>query len=328
MKNIILYIIGIVLFCFILPIIFTEQFILIETTELSDSVEVNNNEEYKYPKNDKIKVFFMNENLINEIGLDEYLYGVVSAEMPANYEQEALKAQAIVARTYTLFKIENNSSKHGEAAICTDSKCCQAWISKEERLQKWEEDKKEEYWNKIVKAVDETKGKVIKYEGNLINAFFHSNSGGKTEVPINVWGGTEYPYLQVVETSGENNYSQYKSEVEFTKDELIKKLKNKYDGIELELNQIRIIERYDSGRIKTIRFGNIEISGVEARNVLELKSANFEYILEDNKIKFVVYGYGHGVGMSQTGADSLAKEGNDYNKIIEHFYMGVKIENY
>ena len=125
--------------------------------------------------------------------------GVVAAEMPANYEEEALKAQAIVARTYTVYKI-TKGGKHSNADICNDPGCCQAWISKEDRFAKWNELDRENNWNKIVSAVDSTAGKIITYEGQPINAFFHSNSGGTTEIPINVWGGSGYPYLQVVQS--------------------------------------------------------------------------------------------------------------------------------
>ena len=325
MKNAVLLVMGAILICFVIPILFTEQLVLSNTIEVIDNAI---NEEYQYSINDNVKVLFSDTNEIKEIQLDEYLYGVVAAEMPASYEMEALKAQAVVARTYTLYKVENNANKHGEAAICTDSKCCQAWISKEDRLEKWPDELREEYWNKIVEAVDNTKGEVITYNGSLINAFFHSNSGGKTELPVNVWGGGDYPYLQVVETSGEDEYSQYKSEAEFTKEELINKLKDRYNDIELDFSNIEILERYESGRIKTIKFGNKEIAGVEARTLLELKSANFDFIIDGDKIKFIVYGYGHGVGMSQTGADKLAKNGSHYKEIIKHFYTDVEIENY
>lgn len=257
MKNAVLLVAGAILLCFIIPILFTEQFVLENSVEV---VENAVSEEFAYTKSNIIKVLFTQDNEIREIDIDEYLYGVIAAEMPASYELEALKAQAVVARTYTLYKVENNANKHGEASICTDSSCCQAWISKQDRLEKWPEEEREEYWKKIATAVDSTKGKVITYEGNLINAFFHSNSGGKTEQPVNVWGGTDYPYLQTVETSGEEGYSQYQSQVEFTKDELQSKLKEKYSDIELELNDIEIIERYESGRIKTIKFGNKEIA--------------------------------------------------------------------
>lgn len=323
MKNIILYTIGGILLCFFIPILFTEKFV---TTNADTNESIV--EETVKKESPIIKVLFTKENEVKELALDEYLYGVVSAEMPVNFEMEALKAQAVVARSYTLFKMENNSTKHGEASICNESTCCQAWISKEDRLNKWEESERENNWNKITEAVDITSGEIITYDGKVINAFFHANSGGKTETPVNVWGGGNYPYLQTVETAGEDAYSQYKSEAEFTKEELTEKLKTKYSNVKLELDEIKVLEKFDSGRIKTIKFGNIEIAGVEARTLLGLKSANFDFFIEENKIKFTVYGYGHGVGMSQTGADSLAKEGKSYQDIIKHFYTGVEIENY
>ena len=144
---------------------------------------------YDYKKYDTIKLLHQNNDKIEEIGLDEYLYGVVSGEMPASFEEEALKAQAVVARTYTIYKIVNNDGKHKDADICDSPSCCQAWISKEDRLERWKEEEREEYWNKIVNAVNSTQGKIITYEGKPINAFFHSNSGGKTELPVDVWGG-------------------------------------------------------------------------------------------------------------------------------------------
>ena len=246
--------------------------------------------------------------------------------MPVSFEEEALKAQAIVARTYTIYKIIQGS-KHENADICDDSKCCQAWISKEDRLAKWDDNKKEEKWNKIVKCVKDTEGKIVTYDNKPINAFFHSNSGGKTEVPINVWGGEEYPYLQVVETIGENEYQQYSSTAEFTKEELINKIKEKHNNLVLNnLNEVKIVEYTESLRVKTIQVGNIMLSGVELRMILELKSTNFNININDNKIRFDVIGYGHGVGMSQTGADVLAKKGYLADDILKHFYIGVEIK--
>ena len=249
--------------------------------------------------------------------------------MPAKYDIEALKAQAIVARTYTIYKI-TTSKKHKEdnADICDDSTCCQAWISKEDRLKKWKEKESQSNWNKIIKSVNETKGKIITYNGKPINAFFHSNSGGKTEVPFYVWGGEGYPYLQVVETAGEENYSQYKSEAEFTKSEFEKKIKEKYPKFKINYKEkdcIKIEERDSSNRVITVKIGNLKLSGVETRTLLGLRSANFEIDISDNKIKFTVIGYGHGVGMSQTGADALAKQGKKYDEIINHFYKDVEI---
>lgn len=145
-----------------------------------------------------------------------------------------------------------------------------------------------------------------------------------------MWGGSGYPYLQVVETWGEENYSQYSSEVELTKEEVIDKIKKTHSEIQIEFskeNSIEVLEYTESGRIKTIRFGNVNLSGVEARSIFGLKSANFEVEINE-KVKFKVKGYGHGVGLSQTGSDSMAKEGKKYEEIIKHFYKDVEIINY
>ena len=290
-----------------------------------DNKEVTNNQNNKYSN---IKLLHTKTNEVEEIGLEEYIKNVVSGEMPADFEIEALKAQAIVARTYTLYKI--NDKKHGNADICDDSKCCQAWISKEGRLAKWEESERENRWRKIEQCVEETKGKVITYNNQPINAFFHSNSGGTTEIPKEVWGGDNFPYLQVVQTAGEEGYTQYSSEVSYTNNDLLIKLKEKYSDIQIDFNSnedIKILEYTGSGRVRTIKFGNHNLSGVETRNILGLKSANFEIIKNAGIINFKVKGYGHGVGMSQTGADSLAKEGKNAEDIIKHFYKDVEIKD-
>jgi len=350
MKKIISYIFFIILLCFFIPIIFTNKSDIVDTFSLNvlGSLEEHNLtqseaiaeallENYNYEKYNTINLLHQGTGEIQSINFDEYLCGVISAEMPASYELEALKSQAIVARTYTLYKIIN-SKPHGEdVSICDSFQCCQAWISKEERFNKWDDALENEYWNKIVTAVNETKGKVITYEGKIINAFFHANSGGKTEIPINVWGGTNYPYLQVVETSGEEGYTQYSSEVEMTIEEFVNKLKEKYEDLVVDIakvtevqdenEEIKVLEYTESGRVKTLKVGNKNIAGTEVRSVLGLKSTNFDMEIDftNNKIKFNVIGYGHGIGMSQTGADAMAKQGSTCEQIIKHFYVGVEI---
>ena len=196
------------------------------------------------------------------------------------------------------------------ADICDSSLCCQAWITKENRLARWDENEREKNWLKIEDAVNSTIGKVVLYNKEPINAFFHSNSGGSTDSSVNVWGG-DYPYLQSVATSGEDIYSSYKSEVTLSKDDLIQKMHDAYNNFEIDFSKedaIKILEYTEGGRIKTLKIGNINLSGVEARSIFELKSAKFEINLEGDNIKFSVLGYGHGVGLSQCGSDSLAKE--------------------
>ena len=324
MKKIILYLLLIIILVFAIPLLFTKRGIVVETSSIEEKIEDTILVESQ-PKN-IIKLLHNETMEVEDVEFEKYLVNVVSAEMPATYELEALKAQAVVARTYTLYKIKNGS-KHEGADICDSSACCQAWISKENRLARWEEDVKDSNWAKIEEAVNTTKGKFVTYNGEPINAFFHSNSGGMTEIPSNVWGGS-FEYLQTVQTSGEEAYSGYSSEIIVSKDELIQKMLEKYSDFQInfeEENCIEILELNESKRVKKIKIGNKELSGVEIRAIFALKSANFSFEINDDNIKFFVIGYGHGVGLSQIGSDSLAKQGYDYISIIKHYYKNVEI---
>jgi stage II sporulation protein D len=200
-------------------------------------------------------------------------------------------------------------------------------MSKENRFSRWAEADRIKNWNKIENAVNSTIGNVILYNGEPINAFFHSNSGGSTESSVNVWGG-DYPYLTVVETSGEEAYSSYESEVIISKDDLVQKMHDSYENFKINFdldNYIQILENTESGRVKKMKIGNIELSGVEARTVFGLKSAKFTIKLDGDNIIFSVLGYGHGVGLSQCGSDSLAKQGMNYKEIINYYYKDVEI---
>jgi len=330
LKKLLIYLLGVIVICFILPVILTTKKInVVENVETTSvPIDTNKSNIYIYNKYATIKLLHTNTGEVEELPIDEYLYGVVSAEMPVDYEIEALKAQAIVARTYTIYQINNSGGKHEEADMCDNATCCQAWISKEDRMNRWEEDVREENWNKIELAVNETAGKIIVYNGEPIDAFFHSNSGGKTEIPVNVWGGTDYPYLQSVETSGEEGYEQYNSTVTISKSDLMNKLKEKYQNVEInfeELEPIKIIDRTEGERVKTIKIGNIEMAGTEARSFFGLKSTNFDISVDTDNVTFTVIGYGHGVGLSQTGSDSMAKNGSSCEEIIKHFYTDVNI---
>ena len=347
MKRIILLFIIFLVLIFIIPTLFSQKVVQssakaeikeAEALESEDNQQKSeeesgtdeiNKENYDYKEYTTIKLLHKNDNSVQELPLDEYLLGVVSGEMPATFEQEALNAQAIVARTYTIYMIKNGR-KHEEADICDSASCCQAWITKEDRLARWDENVREENWKKIEKAVYSTKGKIITYNGEVIDAFFHSNSGGMTETPAGVWGGTNYPYLQSVATAGEDAYDQYSSEVVLTKEDFKKKILESHSDFSIDFSQencIQITEYTDSNRVKTVKVGNLNLSGVEMRTLLGLRSTNFTFTVEGDNIKFEVIGYGHGVGMSQTGADSMAKQGSNCEEIIKHFYTGVEIVN-
>ena len=285
-KKLIIYVVFLVIFVKCFSIVFQT-----ETEETVSEEIVATYEEFDYGDYTNIKLLHTDTGEIEELELDVYLYGVVSAEMPASYELEALKAQAVVARTYTIYKIANGSTHSEQGAdICDSSSCCQAWISKENRLARWNESERESNWQKIEDCVNSTIGKVILYNGEPINAFFHSNSGGSTETSENVWGGS-LPYLQVVETSGEEAYSSYSSEVSVSKDELIQKMLDKYSTFEIDFteeNAIEILETTDSGRVKKIKIGNVEISGTDCRTIFGLKSAKFNVSIDGDTITFSV----------------------------------------
>ena len=287
-RRTIIYIVIFMVICLLLPILITKKEKVVVSKEVinmeNEIVEEKEPAKYDYKEFNIIKLLHTSTSEIEELYLDDYMYCVLAAEMPANYEIEALKAQAVVARTYTIYNIKN-VHKHIEADMCDNPSCCQAFITKEDRFSKWEKENCEYNWNKIVRAVDETAGKIITYNNEPINAFFHANSGGETEIVSNVWGGADYPYLQAVATGGEDAYKQYSSVVSLTKEELVEKLKQVHPEILINFNEenpIEIMEYTDSGRIKTIRFGNIELSGVETRSILGLKSAKFSVNIGEN----------------------------------------------
>ena len=317
MKKIIIYLLCIVLCVIIIPIIFTKEFKIEETSK---------DIPFDYGEYSVIKLLHVQDGSVEELDLDKYLYGVVASEMPASFEIEALKAQAVVARTYTIYQMINNF-KHENANICDSSLCCQAWMSKENRFARWEESKSNNYWNKILESVNETKGKIIYYKNNPINAFFHSNSGGTTELAKNVWGG-DYPYLQCVKIDGENNYSSYSSSVTIMKDKLVETMLKTFSDFSINFDEsdfIKINSYTESGRVKEMKIGNKLLSGVDVRKIFSLKSTNFNISVKDDEILFSVIGHGHGVGLSQCGSDVLAKAGKNYEEIIKYYYKDIEI---
>ncbi|MDE5831347.1 MAG: SpoIID/LytB domain-containing protein [Clostridia bacterium] len=239
MKKIVIYIAVVIGICFLIPIFFTVKFKLKEINTVIEVPELSV-EKYTYSDFGTIRLLHTKTGEIEEKPLDEYIVEVVSAEMPAHYEMEALKAQSVAARTYTIYKILSGTS-HENADLCDSANCCQAWISKEDRLARWDEHKMEN-WNKIVEAVNATVGEVIAYEGKVINAFFHANSGGMTENVSDVWGGKNLPYLEPVEVLGEDAYPQYLSSVVVSKEEFIQKLKEKYENININFNEESWVE--------------------------------------------------------------------------------------
>ncbi len=240
--------------------------------------------------------------------LDRYILGVVLAEMPADFAPEALKAQAVVARTYAL-KRYYASDKH-TYAVCTDSTCCQAYCCPEEKYP-------QEAVRKAAQAVEATSGQVLTYNGELIEATYFSCSGGRTEDAVAVWGG-EIPYLQAVDSPGEENAASYLKSVRFSIQELAQILqKDRLAG-----DFIGEITYTSGGGVDTIVIGDTTYTGVEIRRLLGLNSTAFTITALGDTVTVTTKGYGHRVGMSQYGADAMARAGNSYTQILAHYYQG------
>lgn len=281
-----------------------------------------------------VNVYLADQKKTVKMNLEDYLVGVVAAEMPASYDIEALKAQAVAARTYAMgraVKLYGSSeTAHNGADVCTSPAHCQAWISKDTAMRRWGLFTSFKYWNKICKAVNETSGQIIEYNNVIINPLFHSNSGGHTENVEDVWSGTAEPYLRGVESPGEDTFSEYKSEVVFEQSDMVKTLKAFNPEFELTTKDILSsieVKKYSSGdRVMELQIGNMTIKGTDFRKIFQLKSANFKIEkLKNGKIAITTIGYGHGVGMSQCGADYLAKQGDTYLDILKYYYKGVQL---
>lgn len=256
---------------------------------------------------------FKSSNLNNE-KLENYVIGVVAAEMPASFSFEALKAQAVAARTFAYNKISNNILNYDE--LINDKG--QAYISVDEMKDKWKDSFANNY-DKISKAVLDTKGEIITYNDKPIMSYYFSVSNGKTEESSNVF--SNQPYLLSVDSSWDINSKEYEKNMYMSKEEILKKL-----GIKDNDLRISNIEHNSSNRIKSININGILYSGIDIRKKLGLRSTDFSFDLEENQVKIKTNGYGHGVGMSQYGANYLANQGKNYKEIIKYYYNGVNIK--
>lgn len=299
------------------------------------SEQVGNNfntkvEDIKIDGTDVVKVYITEKDKIEEVNLEEYICSVVSGEMPASFEMEALKAQAVVARTYLASKRVNKCTKAKGADIC-DSVHCQVYMPKSVRMELWTTDTRDEYWSKISEAVNQTKDQVLSYNAELVlYPQFFSTSSGKTENSVDLYWA-DIPYLKSVESSGEEIAPKFTSEKVISIEDFISKFKESYgehglDESNIEAN-IEVVSRSQAGSVKEINIAGESIRGQDFRFLMGLNSSNFIYSISGGNITFNCKGYGHGVGMSQWGANVMAKEGKTYEEIIKHYYTGVQITN-
>ncbi len=306
MKKILLFML--LLFCILILLPAFLAICLFKPAEYTDTKE-----------NPTVRVLHSDSGSIESENIETYLIGVVAAEMPASFHSEALKAQAVAARTYIynhMVSVEKNTD-HPEADVCTDSAHCKAWLSdtalRTEMGDNWYAD----YYGKIEDAVRSTTGEIITYDNEPIVAVFHSTGSGRTENSADVWGG-DLPYLKSVESSGDSASPKFSSTVTVSKDKICKTLGVTDTGV-------YAYTRSEGGAVLTVNIGGYLFRGVDIRSYFDLNSANFEIEETDTDYIFHVTGNGHGVGMSQYGANAMAQAGNDYITILTTYYTDVAI---
>lgn len=262
---------------------------------------------------------------VEEIPLEEYLVGVLLSEIPVSFPMEAMKAQAVAARTFALRQME--AGKHEDWDLCAESSCCQAWSSREELEGKFGS-QMDEAWETALLAVQLTSGQVMTYEGELIEAVYFSCAGGQTEDAVAVWG-SEVPYLQSVSSPEKDVGQAYASEVVMTAAEFRASMMALDSTLELEGTAATWFgenTRTRGGGVASIEIGGQWYSGTQLRAALGLRSTNFTVSVSEEIIIFQVLGFGHRVGMSQYGAAELAESGLDYGQILTHYYTGITVE--
>ena len=262
---------------------------------------------------------------VRELPMNEYLQAVLRAEMPASFEQQALCAQAVAARTYTLYKLQNGGNHGDTADICGDSTCCQAYLDKDAAAKNWGA-QTELYEAKIENAVSMTDGQVMLYQDQPILAVFHSSSAGLTKSSGEVWT-QDLPYLQSV-TSPENGgeIPNYYSRVELTEAEFREtflKAHPEADFSAAPQQWVTGLTVTEGSNVQSVTIGGVTVRGAEVRRIFSLRSASFEIEVKDGNVVFYVTGFGHGVGMSQYGANEMAKQGSGWQEILEHYYTGI-----
>ncbi len=265
---------------------------------------------------------------VESMALDQYLRGVVRGEMPASFELEALKAQAAAERTYVYYQLAaGRKEAHPDADVCTDPGCCSAWLSEEAAREKWGEDF-DGWESRIEEAVAATDGQTALYDGQPILAVFHSSSAGKTAEAGDVWSG-DVPYLRSVDSpEGEETVPNYYSAAEFTAAEAKTLLAQAHPELTFSGGPDKwfgAAERDDSGRVSTVEVCGAPLRGVEVRRIFSLRSACFTIDAAAEKVTFRVTGYGHGVGMSQYGANELARQGKTWQEILMWYYADITV---
>lgn len=334
LRNIVFFVLFIAFLLILLPLL------LMGLDHKKNAIEMNkdkneegwslNNSSVKFDSKTEINLYLTKEDRTIKMNLEEYVMGVVSAEMPASFDIEALKAQAVAARTFALSKILNKCMQAKGGDIC-DSTHCQVYMNSNERIKTWDSAKSKEYLEKIKKAIKDTENLVITYNNEIIKSpQYFAVSSGKTENSWEVFASKE-PYLVSVDSPGEEQAPKFTSVIDIKVKEFISKVNNNVKDARLSTSNlksaVKILTRSEGGAVKEIKLGNKTISGVQFRTLFALNSANFTLNYGKDSISISCKGYGHGVGMSQWGANSMAKAGKNYMEIIKHYYSGTEVKN-
>ncbi len=267
------------------------------------------------------------DGTVETMTMADYLFRVTAAEMPAAFEPEALKAQAVCARTYAMWKVAAGSHSADGADVCADSGCCQAYIDPAEAAARWG-DLAAQYTAKLSAAVADTDGQILTYGGAPIQAVFFSSAAGATEDAAAVWGRA-LPYLVSVDSPEGDEVPNYRSTVTLTGDEVRALAEEAGLGCDLSGDPsgwFTGLTRTASGRVAALSLGGVSMTGGAARSLFSLRSAAFDVAFADGIFTFSVTGYGHGVGLSQYGANAMAKGGASWRDIVSHYYTGVTVQ--
>ena len=299
--------------------VISREFFAEEETEITEEEPTEN-------VNSTVKVMNASSKNITEMSLREYLIGVVAVEVNPAYHEEAIKAQVVAAHTKLEYTKLHKTDNLEDADITDSAATHQGYLTDDEQKEKWGENYKT-YREKLEKCVDAVINVILVYENEPINAVFHAISNGQTENATDVWGGN-YPYLVSVQSAGDKLSPAYKSEVTVTSDEFKKKTTE--NGASLGDEPTKWVEKItntDTGMVKEIIIGGKSFKGTEIRSIFGLKSSTFAVKYNDGNFVFTVCGYGHGVGMSQYGADYMARQGFSYDEILGHYYTNTKMQN-
>lgn len=280
-----------------------------------------------YDPGDEDTIALLDGETVKTVSVREYLIGALAAEMPASFEPEALKAQAVALRSYLFYKRLHRPSSHPDADICTRSSCCAAWKDDAYLRGKWGEDF-EDNLAKITSAVDATADMYLSYGGEPALAVFHSSSSGRTEASGEIWSEA-LPYLVSVETpESEATVPDFVSTVTVSADDFRETVRAQYPDADLsgDLSTWLGASVLDaSGRLGSVTVGGVPLTGAQIRSLFGLRSTAIELSVGEGAVTLTTRGYGHGVGLSQYGANVMAQEGADFEEILANYYPGTEI---